>query len=190
MCCIFTGACSCSLLGYPPSALRFLGLGIPGRHLLRQCFFGRSFLGGSHESEPFPSPVSFPCHHSKTRPKRRRVHHILIVFFLLVEEQQNRWILCLGLSSPSDPPIAQSAAQEILFDALHDERLAVKERKLCKHGRSRLLNWNEAGVRRSDPWPLVFPTVFMQANYVPELWGGREKRAPFKAGSFPLFLCG
>ncbi|CAJ1379935.1 unnamed protein product [Effrenium voratum] len=40
--------------------------------------------------------------------------------------------------------LIESNIAEILFDALHDERLAVKERKLCKHGRNRLLNWNEA----------------------------------------------
>lgn len=35
---------------------------------------------------------------------------------------------------------------ELLIEALPDERLSMKERKLCKHGHRRLVDWNEARI--------------------------------------------
>lgn len=35
---------------------------------------------------------------------------------------------------------------ELLVEALPDERLSMKERKLCKHGHRRLVDWNEARI--------------------------------------------
>lgn len=38
-----------------------------------------------------------------------------------------------------------ASPKELLLDAVPDERLGLEERKLCKHGHGRLVQWNEAG---------------------------------------------
>ena len=48
------------------------------------------------------------------------------------------WAILTRLSSP------YPSAKELLIEALPDERLSMKERKLCKHGHRRLVDWNEA----------------------------------------------
>lgn len=40
--------------------------------------------------------------------------------------------------------LLESKAPELLLEALPDERLGMKERKLCKHGHRLLVDWNEA----------------------------------------------
>lgn len=43
------------------------------------------------------------------------------------------------------PSILHIRFEELLLDAWPDQRLGLKERKLCKHGHRRLVDWNKAG---------------------------------------------